>query len=525
MNDNVSTNKEQSGFEKFIKKVEVAGNKLPHPFTIFCILTVLTLLLSFVLAKTGTSVTYIAASRNAGEAPVETTVAVKNLLSKEGLRPFLTSFVKTYSGFAPLGVILTMMLGIGLVEQTGLISALMRKTLLGAPSYMVTAVLALVAVNGNIASDAGTIFSAAIGGAIFKALGRNPKIGIITGFCAASGGFTANFFIAGTDVLLSGVTESAAKGMGIEAPTHPLINWFFMIAATFVVTFVVTIITEKFTTKILGDEENTLDRSQLEAQALTRDEIRGLKVAGLTALAFIAIVLMLTIPQGSLFRNEAGKILPKSTLTKSIVPLLFFFFSSIGLVYGIVTKQIKSDKDMAKLMSNGLKGSLSFLVIAMPAAMFIYLFKQSNLTTILAVNGSELIKSLNLGAIPLILMFILLSTFLNLFLTSGSSKWLILAPIFVPMFSMLGLSPALTQLAYRIGDSSTNIVSPVSVYIPAVIGFMEQYKKDENEKIGIGTVMSLTLPYSIGLLVSLGILISVWYLLGLPLGPGTGVTM
>ncbi|QEK13090.1 AbgT family transporter [Crassaminicella thermophila] len=521
----VKSNKKNTRFSKFIKGIEIVGNKLPHPFTLFVGLTVIVLILSFILAKLGVTVTYLAASKNATEAPKEKIVVVKNLLSYAGMRPFFENFVKTYVGFAPLGLIMTMMLGIGMVEQTGLINAFMRKTILGAPSYMVTAVLAIVGINANLASDAGMIFTAAIGGALFKALGRNPKVGIVSGFAAASGGFTANFLIAGTDALLAGITESAAKGMGIEAPTHPLINWYFMIAATVVITFVTTFVTERFTTKFLGDSTDEKDQSILQQHTVTELETKGLRSAAVAAVLYIIFILILTVPEFSFFRNEEGNILPKSTLTKGIVPILFFFFFIVGVTYGKVVGVIKSEKDIPKLMQKGLSGCLSFLVVALPASMFVYLFKESNLTTILAVNGAEFLKSLNLGGIPLIIMFIILSTFINLFLTSGSAKWLILGPIFVPMFAMLGLSPALTQLAYRIGDSSTNIISPLSYYIPVVIGLMDQYKTNEDEQNGIGTVISLMMPYSIAYLIAFTALLIIWYLLKLSIGPGVSMFM
>jgi aminobenzoyl-glutamate transport protein len=525
MSTSTESKRKVSGFEKFIKAIEVVGNKLPHPFTLFAILTVIVLVLSFILAKAGVSVTYMAAGKG-GEAVTEKTVAVTNLLSFGPLRTFIQDFVKIYINFAPLGLIMVMMLGISLIEQTGLISALMRKTIMGAPSYMVTAVLTLVGINANLASDAGIIFTPAIGGALFKALGRNPIIGIITGFAAASGGFTANLLIAGTDGLLAGITQSAAQGMGINAPTHPLINWYFMIAATFVLTFVTTLVTEKFTVKVLDDKKTVADASELEKHAVTETENKGLKAAGIAALVCIAIILVLVIPQNGFLRNDNGGLLPSSPLTKGIVGILFFFFFIVGIAYGKAAGTIKSEKDIPKLMQKGLQGSLGFLVVVLTAAIFVHFFNASNLTTILAVKGAEALKVMNLVGLPLLILFIILSTFVNLFITSGSAKWLILAPIFVPMLSMVGLSPAATQLAYRIGDSSTNIISPISYYVPVIIGLIEQYKSEEEKNTtGIGTVISLTMPYSLAYLVSLTALLIVWYMLKLPLGPGVSFFM
>ncbi len=512
-------------FERFIKGIEVVDNKLPHPFWLFVILALIVIALSYILSKAGVSVTYLAAARGGGEAK-QTTVEVANLLSYKALRPFMANFVKTYVGFAPLGLIMTMMLGIGLVEQTGLISALMRKTIMGAPSYLVTAVLAIVGINANLASDAGIIFTPAIGAAVFKALGRNPWVGIIAGFAAASGGFTANFFIAGTDALLAGITESVTKGMNIAGPTHPLINWYFLIMATLTVTFVTTFVTERFTVKILGDTGGHKDESELLKHVVTPEENRGLRWALIATILCIAFLLVLTIPEGSFFRANDGSIVPKSPLLSSVVAILFFIFFFVGIAYGYGSGTIKEASDVPKLMQKGLQGSLSFLVVALPASLFINLFNTSNMATILSVRGAEWLQSMNLGGIPLILMFILLCSILNLFIMSGSAKWLILAPIFVPMFSIIGFSPALTQIAYRIGDSSSNIISPLSYYIPVIIGLLEQYKPEGNKQsVGIGTVISLEMPYTIAYLICFSIQLIIWYLLKLPLGPGAGLFM
>lgn len=510
------------GFEKFIKGIEIVGNKLPHPFWLFVYLSIIVVTFSFFLSKLGVSVTYMAAGRGA-EAAKEVTVAAINLMSYDAMRGFFANFVKTYVNFAPLGLIMVMTLGIGLLEQSGLISAFMRKVILGAPSWAVTATLAVVGINANLASDAGIIFTPAIGGAVFKALGRNPWVGVITGFAAGCGGFTANFFVAGTDVLLAGITESVVHGIGIDAPTHPLINWYFLVVATILLTAATTLVTEKFIVKVLGDTTGPMSAEHIAEHAVTADENRGLRMAAITTVVFLVVLLVMTLPQGSFFRNPTtGTIVPSSPLLSGIVAILFFFFFFTGIAYGIGAKVIKKMDDIPKLMQKGLAGGLSFLVVVLPAAIFVQLFADSNLTTILAVRGADVLGAMHLGGVPLLLMFITLCAFVNLFMISGSAKWLILAPIFVPMFSVVGFSPALTQMAYRIGDSSTNIISPLSYYMPVIIGLMEQYRpKGNTQDVGIGTVISLAMPYSIAYLVCFTSQLIVWYLLNLPLGPGT----
>ncbi len=506
-------------FMMFIRGIEIVGNWLPHPFWLFVILSLIVVWLSQYLGSQDVSVSYMAAK--AGEAPQEVTVTVQNLLTYKYMRIFMADFVKTYVNFAPLGLIVVMTLGIGLVEQSGMISALMRKTILGAPSYLVTAALAIIGINANLASDAGIIFTPAIGGAVFKALGRNPWIGVVTGFAAACGGFTANFFIAGTDALLAGITESAAKGMNIPGATHPLINWYFLAVATIVVMFVTTYVTEKFTVKVLGDSDYGRDAEALKEHRVTPQENRGLRWTAVAAVLCIGALIYLTVPEGAFFQADDGSIVPKSPFLSGIVGILFFLFFFLGIAYGYGAGTIKKLDDVPKLMQKGLSGGLSFLVVVLPAAIFVQLFAASNLTTVLAVNGAHWLERMNLGGIPLLVMFILFSTFLNLFIISGSAKWLILAPIFVPMFSIVGFSPALTQLAYRIGDSSSNIISPLSYYMPVIIGLLEQYRPDPETKVGVGTVISLEMPYTIAYLIAFTLLLIAWYTLGLPLGPGT----
>ena len=471
-------------FEKFIHAIEIVGNKFPHPFWLFVILSAILFGLSYWLA--GTEVTYMVSK--SGKI-TEQTVAVSNLISYESIRTFFAGFVKTYVNFAPLGLILTMMLGIGLVEQTGMISALMRKTILGAPRALVTAVIAVVGINANLASDAGIIFTPVIAGAVFKALGRNPWVGIAAGYAAGAGGFTANFFIAGTDALLSGITASAIEGVPYipeGTPTHPLINWYFMIAATFVLTFLTVYVTERYTVKMLGDVDTGHDAEELKKHAVTPEENRGLFCALIALIAYVALIVWYTYPEGSLFRNPAdGTLLPRSPLLSSVMPLLFGLFFVVGIAYGIGAGVIKKGEDVPKLMQKGLIGSVGFMVVVLPASMFVELFRMSHFDTILSVTGAEFLKSMNLGGIPLLVLFIILVTFLNMFMISGSAKWLILAPIFVPMFAGVGFSPALTQVAYRIGDSTTNIISPLSYYLPVVIGLLEKYKHNDDKEVVI----------------------------------------
>lgn len=509
-------------FNKFIEVIEIIGNKLPHPFWLFTFLCILTLIASTFFSYLGTSVEYLSAQAEGAEMMI---VKVQNLLSYAEMREFLSNLVKTYITFPPLGLVVVMMMGVAFIEQTGLLSSLIRKMILKAPSYIVTSILIFIGINSSIASDAGILFTPTIGAVIFKALGRNPWIGIITGYAAASGGLSASLFISSTDVVLAGITESAAKAMNILGATSPVINWYFMSAMTIVLTIVLTIVTEKILVKILDEPFSTnIEKNEKLKYELTKNENRGLFYAGISFIIFIFIILYLSIPINSFFRNDIGTFLPKSPLMSSILPIIFSIFFISGTAYGIGAKTITKLEDIPKLMQKQLNGMTSILVTMFPASMFVYLFGRSKLAVIIAVKGADRIKNLEIGAVPLIILLVLLCTLLNLFIGSASAKWLILAPIFVPMFSIVGFSPALTQAAYRIGDGGTNIISPIAGAVPIILGLLEQYKSENyNKKIGVGTMISLELPFSITLIVIQTGALILWLIFNIPLGPNANV--
>ena len=417
-----------------------------------------------------------------------------------------------------------MMICVGFLQETGFFDSLMKKTLMGAPAFAITFVLGVVGVCANIASNGGIIFAASIGAALFAALGRNPILGALAGYCAGHGGFSANLIISGTDTLLSGITASAADSMDIPFNNNPMINYYFMIAATFMIALCVTLVTEFVLPKYIKYGWN-ITNADTSMKNLTSAEQRGLRWSGITFIVCVIFVLGMTIPQNGLLRNAEGQLLPSSPFTEGIVAILFFVFVALAIAYGRGSGTLSKWDDIPKFMEKGLKGSLSFLIVSVPAAFFIQFFNDSKLATVIAVNGGSLLNSMNLSGIPLALMFVLIVCLLNMFMTSGSAKWLILAPIFVPMFSVIGFSPAFTQALYRIGDSVSNPISPVNFFLPVIIGIMEQYKTEDEPPIGIGTLFSMTIPYSLSFLVGLILLLLVWMGLNLPLGPATPMYM
>jgi aminobenzoyl-glutamate transport protein len=506
----------------FLGWVGRTGNKLPNPFMLFTALAVITLILSWLCGKLGVSVTYMAANAKEGRL-VETTVVVRNLISAAYFREFLRDFVKTYINFAPLGTVMVTMIGIGYVQETGFFDAFMRKTLIKCPPVLITFAVALVGICANISGNAGIIISTTLSAAIFASLGRNPILGAVLGYATGHGGFTANLLLTADDALLSSITKAAADSAGIAAPVNPLMNWFYMIPATLVLAMTATLVTEFIMPRYV-ETKGKINVNALDDKGLTPDQEKGLKLAGIFFLVFLVLVLIGIIPSNGLLRNADGKFLPASPLTEGIVALIVFMFFFVGTGYGIGAKTITSQHQIPKLMSGGLRDSLAYFVICFPAAYFIQFFGNSNLSVILSVKGAEMLERLNFNGIPLVIAFILLTAFLNLFLTSGSSKWMILAPIFVPMFATVGIAPALTQIAYRIGDTSTNPIAPINYFIPIIISTMEKYK-DEGEEIGIGNVISMTLPYSLCNLVSLIVLLVIWMVFNLPLGPGAFLWM
>lgn len=514
----------KSRFEKFIDMIEVIGNKLPNPFLMFVYLSAILLVLSFVLNKLGVSVTYVEASKVVGEAGEEVTVVVRNLLEAEYLQSFLVNFVDTYITFQTLGLVMVMLMGIGFVQELGFFDALMKRTLLGVPAVAVTFVLAIAGVCANIASTAGIVFATSIGAALFAALGRNPILGAVVGYASGHGGFSANLMIAGTDVMLSGITGSVVESNNLNAPYHPLCNWYFMIAATFVIGICITLVTEKFMNRSFKIEAD-MSQVDMTSKQISDDEKRGLKWSLIAFIAYIGVILALTVPANSVLRSETGELLPSSPFIDSIIALLFFLFMIVGIAYGYGARIIKNNNQIPKYMASGLRDSLSFFVVMLSACFFIQFFSDSNITNIIAVNGADLLQKLGLKGIPLAMAFLLLCSFLNMFLTNSIPKWLILAPIFVPMFASVGFSPAFTQIIFRCGDSATNPISPINAFIPMLIATMDRYKKDKDLNIGFGDVLSMTIPYSIALFIGLALLLCVWMLLGLPLGPGTPVTM
>lgn len=489
--------------DRILDKVEKVGNKLPDPVTLFVIMAFSILILSYLLSLFNVSAVKPGTSEE---------IEVVNLLNQDGLIRILTEMLTNFTAFPPLGMVIVSMLGIGLAEQTGLISALMKKSVLSAPPKVVIPAVILTGLVGNIAADAAFIVLPPIAALVFMSIGRNPLVGLIVTYAAIAGGFSANLLISSLDVLLLGITESAAQIVDPSYTGRATMNYYFLIISTFMLVIIGTWVATKFTEPRFGTYKGELEK----LEEITKLEMKGLKWAGGVLLGYIAILLFMVVPENGLLRDpETGGFL-SSPFMSGIVPIMLFFFFLPALAYGIVTKVIKNDKDVAEKLFKAVGDISSFIVLAFVAAQMIAYFNWSNIGSIMAIKGAELLEFLNFTGLPMIIGFIIICALVNILIASASAKWALLAPIFVPMFMYLNYSPALTQAAYRVGDSITNPITPMLAYFAILLAFARRYDK----KIGIGTLISALLPYSIAFAIGWIILFAIWFLLGLPLGPG-----
>ncbi len=494
----------KKGFLGFVERV---GNALPHPASLFGILALSVLLLSWIGSMLGWGAVHPATGEY---------VEVDNLLSRGGLHRILLEMVSNYTGFAPLGIVMVAMLGIGIAESSGLISAGVRSLVVGAPKKLLTFIVVFTGVLSNVASDLGYLLIIPIAGTIFLSVGRHPIAGMAAAFAGVSGGFSANIIIGTIDPLLAGLSTEAAHIIDPEYYVMPTANYYFMAASAVIVTLIATWVTDKWIEPRLGAYKGDVSPEPIEK--LTPVEKKGLRRVGYAFLVWVAIFAVCLIPKNGILRADDGSVLGSPVL-KGFISVLFVVVGSLGIVYGFVTKKFKSDADVVRGMSDGLKGLISFLVLVFFAAQFVAWFKWSNLGLVLAIGGANWLNAINIGTIPLIILFILFAAFLNMFMGSASAKWAILAPVFIPMFMLLGYSPELSQAVYRIGDSITNIISPMMSFFALIIVYFEKYDK----KAGIGTLISTMLPYTVALFIGWTILIIAWVMIGLPLGPGAGL--
>ncbi|MBQ7786471.1 MAG: AbgT family transporter [Clostridia bacterium] len=504
-------------YNRCLNSIERIGNSLPHPVVLFAIFALAVVVISAICEALGVRATGELIS---GGKLQETTVGVVSLLTKDGLKYIFTSAVNNFTTYAPLGMVLVAMLGVGVAEQSGMIDTLLKRMVKSTPKSLLTPMIVFLGVMSNIASDSGYVILIPLGAMVFRACGRHPIAGLAAAFAGVSGGFSANLLIGTLDPLLAGITQAAVSILDPAYQVQVMGNYIFLCVSTVMITLLGTFITDKIVEPRLktfgGELEGEEDASLMHISDL---EHKGLRNAGIAALIFAAIIVACCIPGDSFFRNEAGELMGKTPLIDSLITLIALLFFIPGTAYGLTVGTFKNDKDVANAMSKAMSGMGSFLALAFVSAQFIKYFEYTKLGTIIALTGAEFFKSINIGLIPLMVTFVLFSAFMNLFMGSASAKWNILAPVFVPMFMLLGYSPELCQLAYRIGDSSTNIITPMMTYYAVIIMFAQRYDK----KAGIGTITATMLPYSICFLVCWTLLLIIWLTAGLPIGVATSI--
>lgn len=490
---------------RFLGAVERAGNALPHPAIMFLYLTFIVIGISGLVS---------ALELQAIHPVTGQTITSLNLFSTAGLRHVLTEMVKSFTSFAPLGTVLVAMLGFSLAEKSGLLSTLLRLLVLKSPKKLLVPAVLLAGVLSHTGGDIGYVLLIPLAALTFHSAGLNPLAGLAICFAGVSGGFAANILLSTADPLLSGISQEAARILDTSYVVTPVANWYFMSASSLLIVGVGTLIANKVTIPFLGNYQGEHQTAPLEG--LTLLEKKGLGMAGLTAIAIIIFLLTGLIPQDGFLRDPASPDVLHSAALKGVVAIIFLFGALPGLAFGFVSRKFKSQSDVTDAMQDAMATLAPYLVLVFFASQFISLFNISNMGLILAVKGSEVLKELGLGPVPLMLGFILLTVVLDLVIGSASAKWALMAPIFVPMFMLLGISPELSQASYRVADSVVNIISPLMSYFPLILAFAIKY----DPKAKVGTVIALMLPYSIGFLIFWSVMLFVWITFNLPLGPG-----
>ncbi len=493
-------------FSKSLDYIEIIGNKLPHPATLFAMLAVLVMIISWISAQFSAQAIH----------PVDgSIITVNNLISADGFRWIYTNIIGNFLKFPPLGYVLVVMVGIGVAEGSGLFTVMIRSLVLSSPPKLITGAIVTAGLISHLAAEAGYVVLIPLGAMIFHALGRHPMAGLAAAFCGVSGGFGANFFIGSIDPILAGISESAAQMIMPGMVINPAVNYYFMFVSGFVVILVGTWVTDKIVEPRLGPYTGNAEK--VPVAQLTPTEKKGLKYAGYGLLITIILLAVSVIPSNGIFRDPVtGSVLHSPFFQGIIIGILLLFFVP-GFIYGIVAGTIKNDKDVARHITKSMAGMGGYIVLVFFAAQFVYFFNYSNLGIILAIKGAQGLQSIGLTGVTLIVAFTLLSAFINMFMGSASAKWAIMAPVFIPMLMLIDppYHPGLTQAAFRIGDSVTNLITPMMSYFALIVTFAQKY----DEKYGIGTIISTMIPYTVLLTIFwVGALI-IWMLLGIPLGP------
>ena len=547
MGEAASTDRKRTFAQRLLDGVEKAGNKVPHPAVIFLLLIVLVVVLSVVLSWTGLHVSYESLSpgpvsaqpaypegtdqpslvvppdvlENPPVHAVPTTVQVKNLLAADGIRFIFTSAVDNFTNFGVVGVILVAMVGVGLAEEAGLIAALIRRLVAVAPRGALTFIIVLLGVLSSVASDAGYLVLIPLGAVAFQSVGRHPLAGLAAAFAGVGATFGVNVIITPTDGIVTEITNEAihlvdpARSIGLTA------NLYFGIAATLFLAVVITIVSERLVEPGLGRWTGPTEPAHTqEGDGGAEAEARGLRLAFFGTVAVVVVVSFLTFLPGAPLRNpDTGAAFDDSPFMDGLIFIIMLLFLVAGLCYGIGARTLRGSAAVMAAITKTFAGLGGLIFLLLIIAQFIAYFNYTNMATIAAVKLADALESANVGALWLLLGFIGVTLLLDVIIPGVIPKWAIFAPIFVPLFLRLGVAPQTVLAAYRVGDGPVNVITPLMVYLPFIVVLTQKYKKEA----GVGTVVSLMLPYTLIVAVAWTVFFVVWYAIGIPLGPAAPV--
>ncbi|WP_297596130.1 AbgT family transporter [uncultured Cetobacterium sp.] len=496
-------NKKSSLINKILDLFEKVGNKLPDSVTIFVILCFLILLIAYFCNKFAITAIH----------PItKESIIVNNLLSKENLKQILMEMITVFQTYPPLGVVLVAMIGIGVADKSGLLENLLNIIMVKVPKGTIYYAVVVMGLIFTGIGDAGFVVLPPLAALIFLKLNKNPIVGILLAYAGAAIGFCSGLFVSLNDILITSFTIPAAQVLDATFTRSPAMTIFFNMSNACLQIFLITFITKKFIEPRFPFDK-TLSKD--ESEEIGYLEKKGLKYAGYSLLIYFLFIFSLTIGKTSFLRDSTGSLVSvKSPFMGGLIIIMTLAFMIPGIVFGKTTKKIKNDKDIVKMVGQSLGEMGGYIFIVFVAAQFLNLFAKSNLGIVLAIKGAEKLSQTSLSGIPLIVMFVFLVGFINLFIGSASAKWAILSPIFIPMFMLLDYDPSLTQIAYRIGDSSTNMISPLFPYLPLILAVCKKYDKN----FGIGTLVANMIPYAISTILGSISLLIIFIIFGFSLG-------
>jgi aminobenzoyl-glutamate transport protein len=505
----------KTGMQKILDVVERVGNRVPHPAVIFLILIGLTMVIAHILAMTGASVTFDRLNTET-DTLEKVTSSAQSLLSADGLRFMYTTMIPNFMGFTAVGLLIAAMIGAGVAEEAGLVKALIRKLVVVAPRWAMTYIIVFVGILSSVAADAGYLVLIPLAGIAFLSLGRHPIAGLAAGFASVAGAFTVNMLIKPLDAVLTEFTNDAIHMVKPSLSISLTANLWFSIASVIFLTFIITFITERFVEPRLGAFKKSDDATATQDdQGVSREESRGLAFAGLALLGVVGVFGLLTFLPGAPLRDQTtGAIIGNTPFMNHLIVFIMVLFLATGAAFGLASGKSKGITDIVKAIEKSLGGLGGLILLLFIIAQFIAYFNYTNMATILAVSLAGTLKEANIGAVWLLLGFIIVVMILDLLITGAIAKWAIFAPVFVPIFVQLGVAPEAVLAAYRIGDSPINMITPLNAYFAMVVVVCQKYDKNA----GVGTVVALMLPYVVGISVLWTVLFLVWYIFGIPFG-------